>query len=112
MASGRSGQRYILGGHNMHYRDFMELVSEVTGAPRVKRAVPPWLARVVGLGGDVYEKVSGREPLLNSATIRWGQEARFIASSEKAMDELGYRISPLETAIKDAVSWFREHEML
>lgn len=112
MASGRSGQRYILGGHNLHYRDFMALVSEVTGAKPVKRAIPAWAARLVGLGGDLYERASGREPLLNSATIRWSQEPRFVASSEKAMDELGYRISPLETAIADAVAWFREHKML
>ena len=35
-----------------------------------------------------------------------------IARVQRAIDELGYSISPIEPAIDEAISWFREHGML
>ncbi len=109
---GQKGRRYILGGHNMTYEDFMRRVSEITGAPVIKRKIPNWLGKIVGFGGDIQGALSKKEPLLSTATIRWAQTDRFIFTSARAERELGYTISPIDGAIRDAAAWFRAHDML
>ncbi len=106
---GNTGELYILSGHNMTYKAFMDTVCQQTGAKPITRRVPNWLGRIVGIGGDLQHKLTGKEPLLNTATIRWSQTDRFIFKSDKAKRELGYTISPIEPAIKDAAAWFRQH---
>ena len=104
MEKGRAGELYILGGHNMTYKEFMDRVSETVGAPVVRRRVPHWVARIFGWMGDLGSQLTGNEPLLNTATVLWSQTDRFIFSSDKAIRELGYQISPIEPAIQDATA--------
>lgn len=109
---GRAGELYILGGENMTYHAFMDLVSDATGAPRVRRRVPLLLARALGLAGDAYLALTDRESLLTTAVVLWSMTDRFVFTSDKAVRELGYQISPLPDAVRAAVAWFRENGML
>ena len=45
-------------------------------------------------------------------TIRYGYLDGYKFTSAKAERELGYVISPLEPAIRDAIAWFQAHQML
>ena len=64
------------------------------------------------LVGDWSEKRTGKEPLVNTTTVRYGYTDRFIFSSEKAKRELGYAPGPIEPAIAAALGWFRERGMV
>ncbi len=108
LSIGRSGQRYILGGHNVTYFDLWREISAVVGRrPPLARLFAPftWLA---GSGGDWWGRVRGREGLLNSATVRMGQMYHFY-SSEKAVRELNYSFGSYQTALRDAWDWFVAH---
>ena len=105
---GRKGELYILGGHNLTYKDFLERVAAVTGTPPLRRAIPRWAAMLAGRFGDLQIWLTGKEPLLNTATIRWSFTDSFIVRSDKAIRELGYTISPIEGAIEDCAAWFRQ----
>ena len=48
MEKGRTGERYILGGWNMHYKDFMAKVCELTRSKPVRFQAPNWLANLFG----------------------------------------------------------------
>lgn len=109
---GRRGERYILGGHNLTYRDAMRLIASVAGVAPPRFGVPRWAAQLVGRGGDLYEKLSGRLALLNSTRVAYAYTTGFRFSSEKARRELGYEAGPLEPAILDALKWFRAHGLL
>lgn len=109
---GTRGEMYILGGVDMTYKEVAELVAKVAGVPAPKRRVPHAAAVVVGWLGDLQSKLTGNEPLLNSATIRWSECDRYLFSSAKASRELGYEISPLEPAITACLQWFRDHQIL
>ena len=52
------------------------------------------------------------QPLVNTTQVRYAFSPRLRYSSAKAERELGYRKSPLEQAMRDALAWFREHKML
>lgn len=109
---GNAGEKYILGGYNMTYKHFFDRVCDAANVPRLNKRIPPIMGKIAGKSGDLFARITGKEPLLNSATIRWSETTRFIFSSDKAQRELGYDISPLEPAIHDAIAWFEEHDML
>jgi dihydroflavonol-4-reductase len=108
---GRRGERYILAGHEMTYRDAMREIARVGGVAPPRLPAPRPLAWAIGKWGDLVERRGG-EPLVNSTQIRYAYSDRFRFRSEKAATELGYRPGPLEPAIRDAIAWFRANGML
>jgi dihydroflavonol-4-reductase len=104
---GTSGERYILGGHNRPYAEVLPLIAARAGVKAPRLMIPRPVAGLVGAVGDLQYRLTGREPLLTSAAVRWSFCTRFRVSSAKAEAALGYRISPLEGAIDDALEWFR-----
>jgi dihydroflavonol-4-reductase len=105
---GRCGRSYILGGENLTYQELWRLMAEVTGGK------PPWfragpLMRLLGgFGGDLWGKLTGREPDVNSATMKMSCQFHYH-SSARAQAELGYQTRPLRQTIEDAWRWFLEH---
>jgi dihydroflavonol-4-reductase len=108
---GRRGERYILGGHDMTYRDAFATIARVAGVRPPRFAVPKPIARVVGALGDLQERFGG-EPLVNSTQIEYAFTDKFRFTCAKAQRELGYTYGPLEVAVRDAIAWFRAHDML
>jgi dihydroflavonol-4-reductase len=109
---GRRGEMYILGLESMTYKDIMERIAREAGVAPPRFAVPRLVGRVIGWAGDLQERLSSREPLLNSVTIGYAFCTTFQFSSEKARRELGYSPGPIEPAIRDALAWFKAHGML
>ncbi len=108
---GRRAERYILGGENLSYGRITDVITSVAGVPPVRRNVPRALAAPIGWLGDLKELFGG-EPLLNSVAARYAYTRAFIFTSAKAERELGYTHGPLETAVRDAIAWFRQAGML
>jgi dihydroflavonol-4-reductase len=108
---GRRGERYILAGHDMTYGDIMKRIAEVAGVAPPRMRVPRPVAWLVGRWGDLVEK-RGKEPIVNSTQIRYAYSDRFRFKSDKAARELGYTVSPIEAALRDAIAWFRAQQML
>jgi dihydroflavonol-4-reductase len=105
----RSGERYILAGENMSYRDLWRLMAKVMGRRPPVRAMRNPLAAAVGGVGDLLARGLGRELEINSASIRMGQMFHYY-SSRKAEQELNYQITSTEAALADAWDWFREQK--
>ena len=109
---GARGERYILGGENLTYKDIFERIARVAGTAPPRRAVPRWMAKLIGWAGDAVERVRDAEPFLNSVAVDYGYLTSFQFTSEKAKRVLGYETGPIETAIRDALAWFRAHDMV
>ncbi len=109
---GRSGERYILGGHNLSYQAMMHMVAERAGVRAPTRVLPRPLALAAGMVGDVQAALTGNEPGLTSAAVRWSYCDRFRVSCAKAQRELGYRRSPLPGAIDASIAWFKSNGRL
>lgn len=109
---GRRGERYILGGENLPYAEIFERIARLAGVKPPRRNIPRFAANAVGWFGDLSERITGKEPLINSVAVRYGYCKTFMFSSDKAKSELGYEPHPIDDAIKDALAWFRAHGML
>jgi dihydroflavonol-4-reductase len=65
----------------------------------------------VALGFAVFDelitgRIRGKEPRATVDAVRMGRKKMF-ASSEKAERELGYKVVPVDDALKRAVEWFK-----
>ncbi|MCB0241338.1 MAG: hypothetical protein KDH08_22520, partial [Anaerolineae bacterium] len=68
--------------------------------------IPRTLIRPVGALLDGANRLSPRRLPLSGDVIRFG--SRFIyAANSKAVEELGFTVTPLETTIERAVSWLQ-----
>lgn len=107
LEKGRSGERYILGGENLTLKQILDTLGKITGLPSPKVKLPYAFAFAAGVFGEM---ITGRmlhgEPRATVDTVRMGKKMMF-ASSYKAERELGWKIVPVEDALRRAVEWFR-----
>ena len=107
LETGKSGDRYILGGEDLTLKQILDKLGQITGLPSPKIKLPYFFAFAAGV---VDEAVTGlllqREPRATIDTVRMGKKKMF-ASSAKAERELGWKIVPIDSALRRAVEWFR-----
>lgn len=109
MEKARPGQRYILGGENLTLKHILDKLSALTGLPSPTMKVP----HVVAMGFAVFDQfftgtILGKEPRATIDAVKMGRKKMF-ASSAKAERELGYKVLPVEDALRRAIDWFQTH---
>ena len=105
---GRTGVRYILGGEPLSYYDAWHLFAEVCGSRGPLRVGRPVVLKTAGRLGDLWGKLSGREPDINSAAVGMSLFPRHF-SYARAAAELDYDPRPAREAVEAAWAWFKEH---
>jgi dihydroflavonol-4-reductase len=107
MEKARPGERYILGGANLTLKQILDKLSELTGLPSPTMKVP----HAVAMGFAVFDQfftgtILGKEPRATIDAVKMGRKKMFAAST-KAEYELGYKVLPVENALRRAVEWFQ-----
>jgi dihydroflavonol-4-reductase len=105
---GATGRRYILGGHCLTYLDAWRLFRQAAGGKGPWFRAGPGMRWIAAAAADLWTKLTGREPLLNSAAIGMSSLFHFY-SSARAESELGYRCRPLGESVADAWEWFQRY---
>ena len=109
---GRAGERYILGNWNTTQKELNELIARVAGVMAPVFPVPFALARYGSKLGDWTFRTLLRRPApVPSFFVEMLKHMQQYDCS-KAIRELDYPRSPVETAIRDALAWFRENGYL
>jgi dihydroflavonol-4-reductase len=109
METARPGQRYILGGENLTLKAILDKLAAITGLPAPTVRLPYAVAWASGaVDTFVTGVLRGREPRVTLDAVRMGRKKMFV-SSAKAQRELGWRIVPVDDALRRAVEWFRAH---
>ncbi|MGI9103094.1 MAG: hopanoid-associated sugar epimerase [Terriglobales bacterium] len=107
LEKGKPGERYILGGENLTLKQILDKLAAITGiaAPRIKL---PYVVALAASVGDtvVTGKILRREPRVSLDAVRIGRKKMWVTSA-KAERELGWRIVPVDDALRRAVEWFR-----
>lgn len=103
---GRPGQRYILGGYNLSFLDFCQLLAKVAGMrPRLLRTCPTPLLTLLALAAHARAWWKSREPYPSLGHVRMGRYYWYY-SSQRAMEELGYSVRNVAETIRDTWEWY------
>ncbi len=107
LEKGRSGERYILGGENLTLKEILDKLAAITGLPSPKVKVPYVLALATGVVDEVVTgRILGREPRATIDAVRMGRKKMFV-SCVKAERELGWKMVPVDGALRRAAEWFQ-----
>jgi dihydroflavonol-4-reductase len=110
LEKGKSGERYILGGENLTLKQILDKLGAITGlsSPTVKL---PYFFAIAAAAVDetITGRILHREPRATIDAVRMGRKKMF-ASSAKAERELGWKLIPVEPALRRAIDWFRGND--
>jgi len=109
---GRVGERYLLGNENLTMQQLLQRLAAVAGlsAPRVR--LPHWLALGLAHADEGLARGLGLgPPRVPLDGVRASRHHRYFDCS-KAVRELGLPQTPLDEALRKAVTWFRDHGYL
>jgi dihydroflavonol-4-reductase len=107
LEKGRRGERYILGGENLTLKQILDKLAAITGLPSPTIRVPYFMALATGVVDEVVTgRLLGREPRATIDAVRMGRKKMFVVST-KAERELGWKIMPVDGALRRAAGWFR-----
>lgn len=110
LTMGRKGEKYLLTNANLTYKEFYDIVDDITGFKRIKIMLPTWLVKGVGMLGSLASK-SGRDVLLNYNNAKILTVRNFY-SADKAVKELDFPQSDIRSAIGKALQWFRDNNYI
>jgi dihydroflavonol-4-reductase len=108
---GRSGQNYLLGGEAASFHDLIQALGGLLQRKVPARATPAWAMALAGRFAAAAAVVTGRAPditpegaALTSHTLR--------CDSSRAIAELAYRYTGLDTLLGDTCNWMRSEGLL
>lgn len=103
---GKKGETYIIGGENLDYNTFFEVLSEVSGIKRTMFHVPQWLQMFIARI-QLVKTWFGISPVV---TPKWTMKGEFDweIDSSKAQSELKYTPTGIKEGIQKTASWLSE----
>ena len=103
---GKLGERYILGGENLSFKEILEMNSVLCGHNPPKIQLPRKPLYPIGYIFEIFARLFNlKNPMLTVDMIRMAEKKMFF-SSEKAKKELNYKYKTAKSAINDAIKWF------
>ncbi|MBE0646016.1 MAG: NAD-dependent epimerase/dehydratase family protein [Bacteroidetes bacterium] len=106
MDHGRTGRHYILGGANLTFSEFFDILAECSGKRRRLMPVPRVLARGAAI---VQEKLGSLGVMTPVITPGWVDVFYddWLCSSAQAETEIGYEPTAMKDAVQITVDWLR-----
>ncbi len=92
------GREYLLGGENVPQMRLFEILRRVRGTP-LPRRIPFGLATALACAEEARAALVSRPPLLTRGTVEIFRH-HWPLDSRSSIDELGYRITPLERGVQ------------
>ncbi len=109
---GRIGESYILGGQNVTYPEMVKTIANVIGQNSFpKTVIPDAFVVSAGFFGSVIGKTFRTAPTLSYPMAKIACAKHFY-SPTKAIQELQLPQIPIEVAIGELHSWFKENNYL
>ena len=108
---GRTGRRYLLAGHNVANLSLAQEIARVLDTRPPRGTIPPSLIRPLAWILDGANRLSPRPLPLSGDVLRIGSRYTY-ASNQKAVQELGFSVSPRTDTIERAVAWLRSQGRL
>lgn len=109
LEKGQRGECYILSGHVIPIKYYLDLVSELTHLKPIKRSINYTFMLMFSKLAELYYKMAKRKMLFSTYSIKvLKSNANF--SNQKAVEVLGLTLTPFEETVKHVVQFIIENE--
>ncbi len=109
VTSGNSGERYILGGENLTFDQFFGKLRKITGKNPFLVNIPVRLMLFLSGILELQARLTGIAPPITPSWVK-KYDSHWNLSSEKAISELGYRITPFEAGVLKTIEWLNSNK--
>lgn len=106
MEKGIGGEKYILGGENISFVDLFKTIRSLSGTKARIIETPKYLIQTWALLQWIRYKLTNKEPYVTRKGIRQ-IFCNKIFSSEKAVKQLGYRLTPLKDGLQQTIQFLK-----
>jgi len=102
-----SGEKYLIGKHQLSIKEINNLISEISGVPLPKLSLPDFIVSLNAKFLTILANLIKKPPLWGMSVdqIKTMKEG-FVVDGSKAERELGIRYTPVREALKEAVASF------
>lgn len=108
MSKGNVGENYILGGENVSFLEFFNTIDTLSEKEKKRKPIeiPRFIMKTVAFMQWLQFKATNKEPLITENGIKQIY-CNKIFSSEKAVSELGYEITPLREGLQKTIHFLK-----
>ena len=106
MEKGKSGEKYILGGENLTYKEFFEILRKVSGKKGNLFYAPKNIAKIYGWLYYSQSRLQGKDPHFSGKDVGHIYCNKSFSCS-KAEKELGYIITPFPEALEKTIHFLK-----
>ena len=108
MERGKVGHRYILGGESIPLKKLLEYVAAISGRDSLRVPVPGRLAEVTAAILEfMADHVTRTPPSATAEAVRIALRSTAL-STERAQRELGYAPRPIESALRETITYLAD----
>lgn len=103
---GRVGERYLLTGDNISYRQMRAVIAQLMGEVAPFISIPSAVLKVLAAVGDGISHLTHRRPRISLPMARF-LPLELYYTSQKARSELGWRYRPFWESAEGAIRWYK-----
>jgi dihydroflavonol-4-reductase len=107
---GRSGQGYLLSGHEISVRELLDTIEELSGTPAPRLRLNLKLVRAISFLIPAYYWITRQKPLFTTYSLDV-ISSNCAVDNTKAKSELGFSPRQTRETLADAIAWFRQNGM-
>lgn len=111
ITQGRIGECYIMGNENLSFKEIFLKVANLTNTKPPPYKLPDYIVKTLGFFQSVISRILKKKPSISYTMAKISCEAHYF-SSKKAIEELNLPQTPIEYAVKDALNWFKESNII
>lgn len=100
-------EKYILGGENKSLYDVYKMADRISRKAHLKINLGSNTALVLASAIETASKLLRKNPIITKEWLKYVLDSQKV-SSEKAINELDYEITPIETALESTVKWLQK----
>lgn len=105
---GKPGECYLAGNENLSYIEFFKKIYKVIGKPFDMKKVGKIPVLIVGFLSSLWARLTNKKPVISMGIALISLKENYYDPS-KARKELQMPATPIETAISNSISWFKNN---
>lgn len=111
ITKGRIGECYIMGNENLSYKEIFQKIASQTNTKPPRFRFAKFFAKTIGFFYSVLSRIHRKKPSISYTMAKISCDEHYF-SSKKAIEELNLPQTPIEYAVKEALNWFKETNII